>query len=364
MSYSYEYLLYTRTNVSFLLYLKGIIMKKFKSVKVIILCFIFLVILVSAFNKNNAATFIVNDAFFPNDQTVTGPGFFPFNNSQEVIDSFNQQGCPNPIFAFDGPDSLFGSTLEVGPAANDFETGSRTILVFDMSGNVSLDFLNAFPLANPNTMTNFDPSIGDILGLSLVPGAGFPISATFMVTTTFNCDNGTLSTSSSTSSSGSTSSSTSSSTSGSTVTSSSSSGSSFTNSELISDAINFEVTAKNLINIKHLIEGMDISFSVQDAITKLNDATSDLNKLQKRFENNDIMIGMSSVLTKLGDAINNDNEAIMVLEPFQNTTPDLTNGEFTKGLVKAKKLINEALRIKELIEAKFKKLEKNDKKDK
>ena len=104
------------------------ISKSNKLISYVVLCFVFLSILVNVFSKNNAATFIVNtnNQFFPNDQTVTGPGFFPFSNSQGVIDSFNQE-CPNPTFLFDGPDSLAGSTLEVGPAANGAETGSREI---------------------------------------------------------------------------------------------------------------------------------------------------------------------------------------------------------------------------------------------
>ncbi len=336
-------------------------MKNFKSIKVILLCFIFLVILVSAFSKNNAATFIVtdNNPFFPNDQTVTGPGFFPFSNSQGVITLFNQQ-CPNPTFVFDGPDSFFGDTLEIGPAANNAETGSRNILVFDMNGNVSIDFLNAFPLADPNTMAAFDPSMGDILGLSLVPGPGFPMSGTFMITTTFNCNDGMSTGTSSTSTSSSTSSSSSSSSGGSSgqaVITSSSSGA-LTGPQIISRATNSEKSAKAAVDIKeHLKKGTPLSPSM--AIDDLKSSLSDLKDLQNRFQgDNDVMLGMSTIGTELTDAINADNDAIMALDPLKNTDPDLTNGEFTSGLTKAKKLISEALRIKGLVEGKLKKLEK------
>ncbi len=329
-------------------------MKSFKSIKVIALCFIFLFILIGVFSKNNAATFIVtdNNPFFPNDQTVTGPGFFPFSNSQGVITLFNQQ-CPNPEFTFDGPDSLFGSTLEIGPAANSAETGSRDILVFDMNGNVSLDFLNAFPLADPNTMTAFDPSMGDILGLSLVPGPGFPMSGTFMITTSFNCDDG-MSTTSSTSSTSSSSGSTSSSG------GSSSGGTSLTPVQSIGAAIGDERFAKGSIDLKKLLNpaGAVSPFSVKATIENLNGSVNELMSLQTKFADNNIMIGMSTIQDTLNEVINNDNEAIMILEPFKNTDPSITNGEFTTAITKAKKLITEAMRAKELIKTKLGKLEK------
>ncbi len=338
-------------------------MKKIKSLKSITLCFLFLIILVSAFSKNNAATFVVtdNNPFFPNDLTVTGPGFFPFSNSPGVITIFNQQ-CPNPTFTAAGPDSLFGDTLEIGPAANNSETGSRTILVFDMNGNVSIDFLNTFPLADPNTMIAFDPSMGDLLGLSIVPGPGFPTSGTFMITTSFNCDDGmsTTSPASSTSSS-----------SGSTppvVTSSSSSsggsssggGMSLTPAQSIGAAIGDERFAKGSIDLKKLLNA-GATFSVPKAINNLEGSVNELMTLQTNLADSNIMIGMSTIQDTLSDVINNDNEAIMLLEPFKNTDPSITNGEFTVAITKAKKLINEAMRAKELIQIKLKKLEKKDK---
>ncbi len=326
-------------------------MKKIKSTKITILSLIFLFILIGAFSKNNAATFVVsgNNPFFPNDQTITGPGFFPFSNSQGALDLFNQQ-CPNPTFVVDGPDSFFGNTLEVGPAANSAETGSRDILVFDMNGNVSLDFLNAFPLANPGTMVAFNPSMGDILGLSIVPGPGFPTSGTFMIITSFNCDDGTSTSTSSTSSSSSGGSSGQSA-------AASSSGAVLTGPQIISRATGSEKSAKAAVDIKeHLKKGTPLSVSM--ALDDLKSSLSDLQDLQNRFQgDNDVMLGMSTVSSELTDAINADNDAIMELDPLKNTDPDLTNGEFTKGLTKAKKLISEALRIKGLVEGKLKKLE-------
>lgn len=335
-------------------------MKNFKSIKVTILCFMFLILLVSAFSKNNASTFIVtdNNPFFPNDQTVTGPGFFPFSNSQGVIDLFNQQ-CPDPTFLFDGPDSLFGSTLEVGPAANNAETGSRDILVFNMDGDVLIAF-DAFPLVDPFTMAAFDPSMGDILGLSLVPGTGFPPSSTFMITTTFNCDDG-MSTSTSSTSTSSTSSSSSSTSSSSTSSGGSSSGGiSFTPVQNIVFAITNEHSAKGSIDLKDLIRDVEVTFSVSDAIDGLKNSIKELMTLQTQVDTT-IMIGMSNIQNTLNDAINNDTEAIMLLEPFKNTDPSLTDKEFTTAITKAKKLINEAMRAKELIKGKLTKLEKKDK---
>lgn len=328
--------------------------KSNKLIKYVMLCFVFLFILTNTFSKNNAEIFTVsgNDPFFPSDQTVTGPGFFPFSNSQEAINLFDEQ-CPDPSFTFDGPNSLFGSTLEVGPAANSAETGNRFVLVFDMDGNLVVNLTSPFPLTNPMTMVTFDPSMGDILGLSFVPGAGFPGSATFMITTSFNCDNGTTSTSST-----STSSSSSSSSSGQSVSTSSSSGT-LTNPQIISSAINLEKSAKVSIDIKnHLKNGTPLSVSM--AIDDIKSSLTNLQDLQNKFQgDNDVMLGMSTIGTELTDAINAENEAIMTLEPLKNTDPDLTNGEFTTGLTKAKRLISRALRIKELISKKLIKLDAN-----
>ncbi len=329
-------------------------MKNLKSTKTAILCFIFLFILISPFCKSNADTFVVsnNNPFFPNDQTVTGPGFFPFSNSQGALDLFDQQ-CPDPLFAFDGPDSLSGSAFEVGPAANGAETGGRILITFDMNGNAAINFVNPFPIEDPFTMTSFDPSMGDILGLSIVPGTGFPMSATFMVITSFNCDNGasTSSTSTSSSSGGS---------SGASVTTSSS-GATLTGPQIISRATDSEKNAKAAIDIKALLMGGS-SFSVSMALDDLKSSLSDLQNIQSMFQGeNDVMLGMSTIGTELSDAINADNEAIMLLEPFKDVDPSITNGELTQGLTKARKLINQALRIKGLVEGKLKKLENKDK---
>ena len=228
-----------------------------------------------------------------------------------------------------------------------------------MNGNVSDDFLAAFPLVNPNTMAAFDPSMGDILGLSFVPGAGFPMSATFMITTTFNCDDGT---SSSTSTSSTSSSSSSGGSSGQTVGLSSSGISVSGPKSLVSAAIIAEKSAKAAVDIKeHLKKGSPLSPSM--AIDDLKASLADLQNLQNTFQgDNDIMLGMSTVGAELMDAINADNDAIMALEPLKDSDPnDLTNGELTTGLTKAKKLISEALRKKELIEGKLKKIESKGK---
>lgn len=324
-------------------------MKKSILKKNTILCLAFLFLLVSAFSKNGAQPNSSNDFFFPNDPTVSGPGFFPFSNSQGAIDAFGT--CSNPNFLIDGPPSLFGSTLEVGPAANGFETGNRDVLVFDMDGNLTF-VSNVFPLINPNTGVAFDPSMGDILGLSFVPGTGFPSGSTvLMITTTFNCDNGTTTstTSSTTSSSGSTTATSS----GSVV---SSSGAIVTNGQAISSAITNEKDAKKLINIKALLMGGTISVSM--AIDELNSSVSDLNNLSSMLTDGSAMLGMGTIQSAIDDVISGDNEAIMALEPFKNTEPSLSDGEFTKALTKANMILSEAIMIKERIEAKIKKLEK------
>src|SRR3989338_8191956 len=96
------------------------------------------------------------------------------------------------------------------------------------------------------------------------------------------------------------------------------------------------------------------------AIDALMSSLSDLQDLQNRFQGaNDVMLGMSTVGTKLMDAINADNEAIMLLDPLKDADPSIANSELTQAVTKARKLINNALRIKGLIEKKLKKLEKN-----
>lgn len=318
-------------------------MKKL-SIQNTVLFLAFLFVLVSAFSKNYAQ---FNDSFFPNDPTVTGPGFFPFSNSQGALNAFS--GCPNPDFFFDGPPGLSGSTLEVGPAANGFETGSRDILVFDADGNLIFRPSN-YPLIDPATMIVFDPSMGDILGLSFVPGSGFPSGSTvLMITTTFNCDNGmssstSTSTSSSTSSSGSTSS-------GAVATSSG-----LTNIQVISGAISDEKDAKKLINIKNLIMGGTISVSM--AIDELMSSVNGLNDLSSMLTDGSVMLGMGTIQSAIDEVISSDNEAIMTLEPFANTEPSISNGELTVALTKVNMILNEAIMIKERIEAKIKKLEK------
>lgn len=332
--------------------------KSTKSLKIIILCFSFLFIFGNLFNKNNANTFTIDDSAFPTDQTVTGPNFFPFSNSQNVVDIFNQQGCSNTTFLFDGPPSLSGITLEVGPAANGFETGSRDILVFDPNGN--LIFTEAsFPLTNPNTLSPFDPSMGDILGLSIVPGSGFPGSVLLMIETTINCDDGMSSTSTSTSgtvasSSGSTTSSSGSVTSSGTV---SSSGIVLTDGQVISSAISTEKSAKKSISLKDLAMGGS-GFSVSMALDDLMSSISSLQDLSNRLSDSDAMIAMASIQSKIDEVISGDNEAIMALEPFKDVEPSITNGELTTAVTRANMILSEILRIKERIEAKIKKEDK------
>lgn len=334
-------------------------MKKL-SIQNTILFLALIFILASAFSENGVRATSTNDLFFPNNPTVSGPGFFPFSNSQGAVDAFGT--CSTPDFFFDGPPGLSGSTLEVGPAANGFETGSRQILVFDMDGNLSVEFTSAFPLSNPSTMVAFDPSMGDILGLSFVPGPGFPSGSTvLMITTTFNCDDGMTTSSTSTSgtattSSGSTVATSSGSTAGSSSGAASSSGVVLTDGQVIASAISNEKDAKKLINIKTLLMGGN--FSVSMALDELMSSVSDLQDLSNRLSDSTAMIGMGTIQSAVDDVISSDNEVIMTLEPFKNTDPSVTNGELTTALTKANMILNEAIMIKERIEAKIKKSEK------
>lgn len=337
-------------------------MKNFKLNQAIIciLCFSYLFIASNIFNKNNAQTGTeVNSLFFPNSQTVSGPGFFPFSNSQGVLDIFNEQ-CPNPTFLFDGPDSLSGSPFEVGPAANGFETGNRDVLVFDANGNLTF-VSNNFPLVDPFTMNAFDPSMGDILGLSFVPGNNFPSGTEFMITTTFNCDGGSSTTSSSSSSTSSSSGSSASGSSGQ-IGTASSSGIVLTNPQIIGSAISSEKTAKNAIDLKDLLTMNSADFSVSMALDALMSSLSDLENLQSMLgDDASIMVAMSTVGSKISEIINSDNEVIMLLEPYKDSTPSISDSEFTQAVSRAKRLLDQALRVKAQIEKKLKKLEPKDK---
>ena len=309
--------------------------KQGKTVRFAILCFVCVFALTNIFSINYAQQ---DDIFFSNDQTINGPGFFPFSNSQGVVDIFNQQGCQDVTFTIFGNPSLSGSTLEVGPAANGAETGNRDILIFGPDGRIIFNDPN-FPLADPFSMNTFDPSMGDILGLSFVPGSAFPGSAVVMIDAVINCDGSSTTTSSSTSSS-----------SGSVV--GSSSGRS--GLAIVSSAINLEKNAKDFIDLKDLLMG-DSSFSVSMALDALMSSLSDLQELKNNLQGSDIMLGMASAESKADDAISKDSEAQMLLDPFKDKDPSLTDEEFTQAVTKAKKLISEALRLKERIEKKLKK---------
>ncbi len=113
---------------------------------------------------------------------ILGTGFFPFEDSQSVLDTFSVHGCKDIELTFTPPVGFPGGIFEVGPAANSSETGTRTtVQIFgDMSSTVTL---NNFPTINSFTQRPFDPSMGDELGLSLFTNSQVFVDSTFNIFT-------------------------------------------------------------------------------------------------------------------------------------------------------------------------------------
>ena len=104
---------------------------------------------------------------------------------------------------------------------------------------------------------------------------------------------------------------------------------------------------------------MSVSFfSVSMAIDSLMSSVQNVEELNNRFQDNNIMIGMSTILSTLSDIKNNDNEAIMLLEPLKDTTPSFTDSEFTATITRVRRLISQAVRNKNAIKRKLNRLEK------
>lgn len=98
--------------------------------------------------------------------TMIMTDFFPFNDSNAVIQGFMDFNCNALSITFTPPPGFIGGNFEVGPAANGFETGPRTPV--QLSGDrSSTTILNDFPIAEPGTGRTFNPQTGDVLGLSL-----------------------------------------------------------------------------------------------------------------------------------------------------------------------------------------------------
>ena len=93
-------------------------------------------------------------------------GFFPFNNSQGVVQGFRDFNCDDFDITLTPPPGFPGGNFQLGPAANGFETGPRTTV--QINGDMSLIIpLNDFPIIDPVTGQPFDPSMSDQLGFSL-----------------------------------------------------------------------------------------------------------------------------------------------------------------------------------------------------
>lgn len=296
-----------------------------KKVKAIILVVAFTFIASSIYSFYNAQVVIIDDSAFPNDVVVNGPGFFPFSDSDGVFNELGQAPCDDLLLEFDGPDSLNGQSIEIGPAANGIETGPRQDFVINENGDIIVTLMD-FPSEDPVTMESFGMGMG-AGGISIVGGMGFSMG-TFMVMTTINCgtsssstSGGETSTSSSSTSSGGTviessTSSTSSSTGGSSGSSvSSSSGatdfSMLTSIELYQSAITLETTARNTD-----LRPFGDMFSVTNAVSNINMSIEILNELKTRLMDSSIRLamGMITVQEKIDSTIEFDNSALSNLD--------------------------------------------------
>ncbi|OGI08632.1 MAG: hypothetical protein A3I68_01030 [Candidatus Melainabacteria bacterium RIFCSPLOWO2_02_FULL_35_15] len=106
-----------------------------------------------------------NIIFAGTTTTMIMTSFFPFDNSQAILTGFMDFNCSDLSITFTPPPGFTGGSFEIGPAANGFETGSRTPGVIGPDGiNI---MLNNFPIVDPASGRLFDPLTGDVLGLSL-----------------------------------------------------------------------------------------------------------------------------------------------------------------------------------------------------
>ncbi|OGI12944.1 MAG: hypothetical protein A3I68_07315 [Candidatus Melainabacteria bacterium RIFCSPLOWO2_02_FULL_35_15] len=132
-------------------------------------------------SAKNRTSILRNSIDFGGLSMVTiNTGFFPFENSQNVLNTFNTQQCRNIDLTFTPPIGFSGGILEVGPAANSSETGPRTTIQIngDMSSTVTL---NNFPTVDPSTRQPFNPSMGDVIGLSIFTDSQVFIGSSFNI---------------------------------------------------------------------------------------------------------------------------------------------------------------------------------------
>lgn len=239
----------------------------------------------------HAQTFDINSSF-PQQTTISGPGFFPFST---ISNDFFQEQFPQNMNLEATFTSFLGGPCTIAPAADFAEIGSP----FTVTGNSN--FILDFSMASQNVST---------FGLSFVP-KGSPC--------TFNLQIMTLSTSSSPGS----------------ISTSSGGTVSKTNEELITEAISLETTVKNNLSKN------DQSF--EGEISNLELSLNLLNELSIAFSNNTTLNLQTLLQKKITCASEADNQIKEIL----------ASPSSQENIAKAKKLLRKALRCKKAIQKKI-----------
>ena len=233
--------------------------------------------------------------------TISAPGFFPFStisNDQlkKLFPTSSQVGLQFSNF--------LGSPCKVAPAADFSEIGPQ--ITVNANGEFTVNFSNRGPTAQ-----NF--------GLSLIPQGGTCFFDIFVTPPQTNTSTSSSSTSSSSSSSGGT--------------------ETASNAELIQNAIDLETNAKNIdLNPK--------SPNILNGIQKIETSLSSLDELK-----NNVSTSMASIKMLI-------EKNITCATDKDNQVKAILNGSIKdKDILKAKKLLETALRCKKLILKKISKLE-------
>ena len=206
-----------------------------------------------------AETFDI-DSVFPQQATISGPGFFPFSNTSN---DFFQDNFPQNMELEATFTNFLGGPCTLAPAADFAEIGPP----FTVTGSNS--FILDFSMASPNAGT---------FGLSFVP-KGSPCTFNLLIMTP-----------SVASSSGST---------------STSGGAIKTNEELISEAISLETLVKNNLSSDNP--------SFEDEINNLETSLSLLNELSISFSNS-TSTSTALIQKKIDCATEADNQIVTILE--------------------------------------------------
>jgi hypothetical protein len=214
--------------------------------------------------RTNAQTFEINSTF-PQQATISGPGFFPFSS---ISNDFFQEQFPQNMTLEANFTSFLGGPCTLAPAADFGEIGPT------VSITGSGVFIVDFSMASSNA---------DLFGLSFVP-TGTPCTFNLFLTTPIV-----------TSSSGST---------------STSGGAIKTNEELISEAISLETRVKNNLS--------STNPSFDDEITDLETSLSLLNELSTSFSNS-TSTSTALIQKKIKCATEADNQIVTILENEENS---------------------------------------------